>query len=94
MNASTSASPKSKPDSESESAMTPPEYLAAAEAALASDRPLEGSRLLWLAAEAAFVRLAKATKLTAATCTNWRAPWMPKRGATLTIWAVWALPPA
>ena len=46
--------------------MTPPEYLAAAEAALASDRPLEGSRLLWLAAEAAFVRLAQAHQMDSA----------------------------
>ena len=44
----------------SDSAMTPQEYLAAADAALASDQPLECSRLLWLAAEATFVRLAQA----------------------------------
>ncbi len=46
--------------------MTPQEYLAAAEAALASNRPLEGSRLLWLAAEAAFVRLAQAHQMDSA----------------------------
>ena len=40
--------------------MTPQEYLAAADAALADDQPLEGSRLLWLAGEAAFIRLARA----------------------------------
>ena len=44
---------------ESDSAMTPQEYLAAADAALASDQPLEASRLLWLATESAFIRLAK-----------------------------------
>lgn len=43
--------------------MTPQEYLAAAEAALASDRPLEGSRLLWQAVVATFGRLAKAHKM-------------------------------
>ena len=47
----------------SDSAMSPQEYLAAAESALASDRPLEGSHLLWLAAEAAFVRLAQAHRM-------------------------------
>ena len=44
----------------SDSATTPQEYLAAADAALASEQPLEASRLLWLAGEAAFTRLAKA----------------------------------
>ena len=63
MNATASSKSKSGAESESESAMTPQEYLAAAEAALASDRPLEGSHLLWLAAEAAFVRLARAHRM-------------------------------
>ena len=49
-----------------ELAMSPQEYLAAAEAALASDQPLECSRLLWLAAEATFVRLAKVHKMDSA----------------------------
>ena len=44
-------------------AMTPQEYLAAADAALAADQPLKASRLLWLAAEATFVRLAQAHKM-------------------------------
>ena len=63
MNAAASSKLKSGAESESESAMSPQEYLAAAEAALASDRPLEGSHLLWLAAEAAFVRLARAHRM-------------------------------
>ena len=67
MNAATPAASKSKSGAESESqsasAMTPQEYLAAAEAALASDRPLEFSRLMWLAAEAAFARLAQAHQM-------------------------------
>ena len=46
----------SKP--QSEPAMTPQEYLAAADAALAADQPLECSRLLWRAGEATFIRLA------------------------------------
>ena len=66
MNVATPAASKSKSGAESESAMTPQEYLAAAEAALASDRPLEGSHLLWLAAEAAFVRLAQAYRMDSA----------------------------
>ena len=68
MNTTTPAVPKSKSaaESEAQSAMTPQEYLAAAEAALASDRPLEGSHLLWLAAEAAFVRLAQAHRMDSA----------------------------
>ena len=40
--------------------MTPQEYLAAADAAMASDQPLEASRLLWLAGESVFIRLAEA----------------------------------
>ena len=40
-------------------ATSPLEYLAAAERELAADNPLEGSRLLWKAAEATFVRLAR-----------------------------------
>ena len=60
MNITAAASAKS------DSAMAPQEYLAAAEAALASDRPLEGSHLLWLAAEAAFVRLAQAHQMDSA----------------------------
>ena len=38
---------------------SPLEYLAAAERELAADNPLEGSRLLWKAAEATFARLAQ-----------------------------------
>ena len=54
----TSSPPASEPGLQP--AMTPQEYLTAADAALAADQPLEASRLLWLAGEAAFVRLAKA----------------------------------
>ena len=43
--------------------MTPQEYLAAADAAMASDQPLEASRLLWLASEATFIRLAQVHKM-------------------------------
>ena len=43
--------------------MTPQEYLAAADAAMASDQPLEASRLLWLAGEATFIRLAQVHKM-------------------------------
>ena len=56
----TTTSSPSASKSVSEPAMTPQEYLAAADAALAADQPLECSRLLWLAGEAAFIRLAKA----------------------------------
>ena len=63
MNTTASSKSKSAAESDSESAMTPQEYLAAAEAALASDRPLEGSHLLWLASKAAFVRLAQAHRM-------------------------------
>ena len=56
---STSAAPAS-PQTESDPAMTPQEYLAAADAAMASEQPLEASRLLWLAGEATFIRLAEA----------------------------------
>ena len=38
---------------------SPLEYLAAAERELAADDPLEGSRLLWKAAEATFTRLSR-----------------------------------
>ena len=56
----TTTSPSAAPPAESELAMTAQEYLAAADAAMASDQPLEASRLLWLAGEATFVRLAEA----------------------------------
>ena len=42
---------------------SPLEYLAAAERELAADNPLEGSRLLWKAAEATFARLGKVKEL-------------------------------
>lgn len=61
--AATASKSESGAKSESGSAMTPQEYLAAAEAALASDQPLEFSRLMWLAAEAAFIRLAQVHKM-------------------------------
>ena len=54
----TTTTPAASPSAEP--AMTPQEYLAAADAALAADQPLDCSRLLWLAAEATFVRLAQA----------------------------------
>ena len=60
----TTTSPSALPPAEL--AMTPQEYLAAADAALAADQPLEASRLLWLAAEATFVRLAKVHKMDSA----------------------------
>ena len=59
----TSPSPSVSPPAEPEPAMTPQEYLAAADAAMASEQPLEASRLLWLAGEATFVRLAKVHKM-------------------------------
>ena len=62
---STSAASVS-PQTESEPAMTPQEYLAAADAAMAADQPLEASRLLWLAGEATFIRLAKVHKMDSA----------------------------
>lgn len=43
--------------------MSPQEYLAAAEAALAAEQTLEGSRLLWLAVVATFDHLAEVHKL-------------------------------
>ena len=43
--------------------LAPLEYLAAAEQALADDRPLEGSHLLWQAVAATFVRLGKMHQL-------------------------------
>ena len=43
--------------------LSPLEYLAAAERELAADNPLEGSRLLWKAAEATFCRLAQQHRL-------------------------------
>ena len=61
-----SPSPAASPPDESEPAMTPQEYLAAADAAMASDQPLEASRLLWLASEATFVRLAQVHKMDSA----------------------------
>ena len=59
----TTTSSVSASKSESEPAMTPQEYLAAADAAMASEQPLEASRLLWLAGEATFVRLAQVHKM-------------------------------
>ena len=43
--------------------MTPQEYLAAADAVLASDQSMEGARLLWLAVVATFDRLAQAHQM-------------------------------
>ena len=43
--------------------LAPLEYLAAAEQALADNRPLDGSHLLWQAVAATFVRLGKIHQL-------------------------------